>query len=70
MRQDEYHHHTKEQIYDYLTEALRIVARLELDDDLKAIAFSRCIDLLASKQIFYEQASLGVPHMVMPGTRH
>lgn len=52
----EYPHHTPEQVRGYLIEALAILAELELTDDLRPLAFSKAVDLLAAKQILVEQA--------------
>lgn len=53
MVSDEYRHHTVAEVEGYFDEALRIVGELEVDDELRAIAFAKAVDLLAAKQIFY-----------------
>ncbi len=55
MRRQEEHFSTQEQVAGYLEQALGIVADLELDDSLREIAFAKAIDLLAAKQVFFEQ---------------
>lgn len=52
----EYPHHSPEQVRGYLIEALAIVSELELDDELRRIAFTKAVDLLSAKQIIMEQA--------------
>lgn len=46
---------TPEQVREYLTGALAIVAELELTDDLRVPAFQKAADLLASKQVVAER---------------
>lgn len=55
MIRKEDHHHTPEEVAGYLDTALAIVRDAELDDEWKVAAFLKAVDLLASKQIFYEQ---------------
>jgi hypothetical protein len=52
---DEGKHNTPEQVRGYLDDALAIVAELEPPGDLRALAFGKAIDLLAAKQIVFEQ---------------
>ena len=54
-RRVEYPHHTSEQVRGYLADALAIVTELDLDDDLRALAFAKAVELLAAKQIVMEQ---------------
>lgn len=56
MRRTEEQHNTPEQVAEIIGTAARLVVEAELTDDLQAIAFTKAIDLLASKQIFFEQA--------------
>jgi hypothetical protein len=66
MRKADYQHYAPEQVRAHLAEALAIVEELELDDELRGLAFAKAVDLLAAKQMFFEQAQLGVPGLVMP----
>lgn len=54
-RKTEDHHHTAQQVRGYLDEAKRIVDELEVSSDLREIAYAKAVDLLAAKQVFYEQ---------------
>lgn len=54
-RKSEDPHHTPEQVRGYLDEAERIVDELEVASDLREIAYAKAINLLAAKQLFYEQ---------------
>ncbi len=56
----EYPHHSREQIVGYLRDAESIVGELELDAELLVPAFLKAVDLLAAKQIVFEQTTLGV----------
>lgn len=63
-------HNSPEQIEDYLRSALELVERLEVPDDLRVAAFTKAVDLFASKQLLLEQAPpLGVGGMEIPGLR-
>lgn len=55
MRRTEQPHNTREQVVEYLSTAAAIVGELELDDDLKVPAFLKACDLIAAKQITFEQ---------------
>jgi len=55
MRRTEEPHNTPEQVRGYLDEALTVVRELELDDELRVPAFLKAVDLLAAKQVFFEQ---------------
>lgn len=59
MRRVEHQHNTPDQVKQYLEQALAIVAELELADDLRVPAFTKAVDLVAGKQIVFEQAQLG-----------
>ena len=58
MRKTEIPHNAPEQVREYLQGALDLVDELEIPDELAPIAFSKAIDLLAAKQLFFEQATL------------
>lgn len=51
MQREEIQHNTAAQVKGYLDEALRVVAELEIDDELKVPAFVKAVDLLAAKQV-------------------
>jgi hypothetical protein len=55
VRRIEHQHNTPEQVHHYLEQALVIVADLELADELKVPAFEKAVDLIAGKQIVFEQ---------------
>lgn len=65
-RTQEIPHNTREQVAGYLDEALAIVRELEVDDDLRAIAFTKAVDLISAKQLIVEQVVPGVLGMAMP----
>jgi len=65
-RRSELPNNTPEQVREYLEGALAIVAELELADDLRAIAFTKAVDLLASKQIVVEAIQPGIPNLAIP----
>jgi hypothetical protein len=52
-------HNTPEQAHQYLEQALVIVDSLELTDDLRVKAFEKAVDLIAGKQIVFEQIAPG-----------
>lgn len=56
MRRIEHQHNTTDQVKQYLETALAIVAELEVDGDLKVACFEKAVDLVAGKQIMFEQA--------------
>lgn len=56
MRRIEHQHNTREQAKAYLETALAIVAELEVTDDLRVPCFEKAVDLVAGKQIMFEQA--------------
>lgn len=51
----ELHHNTPEEVETWLAAALDLVNAAEIDGDLRGIAFAKAIDLLAAKQIQFEQ---------------
>ncbi len=67
MRKTETQHNTPEQVHAYLGAALAILDELELTDDLRPLAFVKAVDLLAAKQLFFEQpAALPMGAMHIP----
>lgn len=46
---------TPAQVREYLTDALAIVAELEVDGDLRGLVFTKAVELLSGKQIIMEQ---------------
>jgi len=67
-RRTEHHHNTAEQIRGYLAAALEVVAELEVPDDLRIAAFTKAVDLAASKSVTVEQvAPIGNSLGLMPG---
>jgi hypothetical protein len=68
MRQTEYPNNTLDQVRGYLQDAANTVEGLDIPPDLIPVAFSKAIDLLASKQVVLEQVGLG---MAIPrGNQH
>lgn len=62
MRRIEHQHNTREQVREYLQTALEVVAELEVTDDLRRPCFEKAVDLIAGKQIVFEQPQvLGMP---------
>lgn len=67
----ELYHNTEKQVVELLTFAAALVEQLDIPEDLRGIAFSKAIDLKASKQVFIDQAEtqspitrgLGIPPM-------
>lgn len=55
MRATEQQHNTPEQVSRYLNDALMVVGALDVPDELREVAFAKAVDLLSSKQVFYEQ---------------
>lgn len=58
MRRVEHQHNTRDQAKHYLETALELVAELEVADDLKVPCFEKAVDLVAGKQIMFEQAAI------------
>lgn len=56
MRRHEEHFHTPEQIAAHLDDALAIIHAAGVEDELKVPAFIKVLELLAAKQVFFEQA--------------
>lgn len=56
----EAHHHTRDEVQRYVEDALSIVEAVELDGELRPLAFAKALDLLATKQIMYEQIAGGI----------
>ncbi len=55
MRRQEERFHTDEQVRAVIAEALAIVSEFEIDDELKVPVFMKAAELLAAKQVFFEQ---------------
>ena len=53
-RRTEHFHHTEEQIREAIAFGLAVVAELELDDELRPIAFAKAVELRVAKQIAVE----------------
>ena len=53
----EAHFHSEDQVRVYVSTAAAIVDELELADDLRESAFSQAVQLLAQKQVTFEQVS-------------
>jgi hypothetical protein len=67
-RKTEDHHHSPEQVNGYIAQALVLLDEHELTADERANLLPHVVNLLAIKQIFYEQV---VPTMALPGNaRH
>jgi hypothetical protein len=62
-------HNTPEQVREYLSAALEIVAELDPPTDLRVTAFDKAVNLLAAKQIGIEQVQPGMPTMAIPRGR-
>ena len=59
-------HYTREQVRGHLADALALVAELDPPDALRALAFDKAVNLLATKQIVVEQVQPGLPNMAIP----
>lgn len=55
MRRAEEHFHTPEQVSEHLAQALALVEAHDPPDDLRVPFFVKAADLLAAKQVFFEQ---------------
>ena len=53
MRQ--HHHHTDEEVETYITKGVELVERLDVPDDLRAIALGHALMFYSAKQVFYTQ---------------
>ena len=62
----EHHHNTDEQVREYVTKALALVADLEVPEDLRAAVFDKACNLYSTKQILVEQVMQGVPNLAVP----
>lgn len=49
-------HHSEAEVKEYVEGALRIVGEVELDAELRGIAFSKAIELLSGKLFVQDQA--------------
>lgn len=71
MRRTEEQHNTPEQVAKTIAAALKLVRTLEIPPALEVVAFTKAVDLLASKQIFFEQPqALPLGAMHIPGRNH
>lgn len=59
MRKTDDHHNTAEQVTGYLRDALAIAAGEELTPGERETVLPVLVNLLASKQVFYEQVAMG-----------
>lgn len=66
MRRTEHLHHTREQIAQAIEDAAAIVTEAELAPELQEVAFSKAIDLLTAKQIFFEQTPMALGGLAIP----
>lgn len=66
LRREEMHH-TYEQAFGIIASAEQLVADAEVDEDLRPVAFAKAVDLLAAKQIFFDQASAIPLGVTLPG---
>ena len=55
MRRHEEQYHTPEQVSEHLAQALTLVETHDVPDDLRVPFFVKAADLLAAKQVFFEQ---------------
>jgi hypothetical protein len=63
----EVQHNTPEQVRDYLADARRMVDELQVPPELREVAFTKAIDLLAAKNIQVVAPATGVlPAMHIP----
>jgi hypothetical protein len=68
MQFSERHNNTREQVDGYLRATLECVEAAEVPDDLREVAFTAVVNLIASKQIIAEQMP---PLMTIPqNARH
>lgn len=51
----EHYFHKPEQVAEAVAEAVRIVDEAALPQNLRAVAFEKVLELLTSKQVFFEQ---------------
>jgi hypothetical protein len=57
VRRQEFPHHTHEQIAGYLADAGKLVEAVDIPADLVPIAYGKAVELLAAKQIVFEQVA-------------
>jgi hypothetical protein len=55
IRYSEHQNNTDEQVEEYITSALNLVARLDPPTDLREAAFQTAVNLYAAKQLVAEQ---------------
>lgn len=65
----EHYFHTHEQVRDAVSQALDVVNELEIEGDLRVPAFTEAVRLLAAKQVFLDQATMGAPPFAVPHLR-
>lgn len=66
MRRVELEHHTREQIRDYVTDALAVCSELELDDELATALMPTLVNLFSQKTIQFEQVAPLLGGMPLP----
>jgi hypothetical protein len=57
----EHHHNTREQAESYLAGALDLLDAVGPPDDLREAFFTKAVDLLSTKHVVLEQATMGGP---------
>ena len=70
MRKTEDHHHTPEQVADYVMRASALLDECRVPESERAALLPTIVTLLSAKQIFYEQVG-ALPNLAIPGNaRH
>jgi hypothetical protein len=69
MRRIEEQHNTPEQVSGYLQTALGIIEGCDVPDDLREAAFTAVVNLVASKQLIFEQSAM-IPDLGVARGRH
>lgn len=68
IQRQEIPNHTPEQIRGYLVDAEELVAELDIDDRLLEAAFTKAVDLFASKQILLQETpTIGLGQILSNG---
>jgi hypothetical protein len=65
MHKQEDHHHTPDQVRGYLQVAQRICEGEDLDEETTRAVLPVLVQLLSSKQVFYQQPA-ALPAMAIP----
>ena len=65
MRKQELYHNTPEQVEQYIRDAVQMVETIDPPADLRAPVFEKACDLLAGKQVIYEQVG-ALPNLAIP----